>query len=130
MLELSQRHLGEENIAVYGAPDFFWLCELKVLRHLAIGAWLDRMSHRLAELMSSDPDWRDEAWTIVEMLDRWDIFVLPEGSTPRAWCRSLFETQALSGLARTMIDYGMEPEGFDRPLDIILNVLPSDHHLD
>jgi hypothetical protein len=29
-----------------------------------------------------------------------------------------------------MIDYRMEPEGLDRPLDVILNVLPSDHHLD
>jgi hypothetical protein len=29
--------------------------------------------------------------------------------------------------ALTMIDYGMEPERFDRPLDVILKVLPSDH---
>jgi hypothetical protein len=88
------------------------------------------MSHRMAKLMSRDPDWREEASQIAEMLDRSDIFVLPEGSTPRAWCRSLFETPALSGLARTMIDYGMEPERFDRPLNVILNVQPSDHHLD
>jgi hypothetical protein len=63
-------------------------------------------------------------------LDRSDYFVLPEGTTPKAWYRSLFDTPALLDLARRMIDYGMEPEGLDRPLDIILNVLPSDHHLD
>src|SRR5260221_11463671 len=54
----------------------------------------------------------------------------PEGTTPKAWCQSLFQTPALSHLARSMIDYRMEPEGLDRPLDVILNVLPSDHHLD
>jgi hypothetical protein len=91
---------------------------------------LDRMSARMAELMANDPDWREEASQIEEMLDRSDIFVLPEGTTPKAWCESFFQTPALSHLARRMVDYGMEPEGLDRPLDVILNVLPSDHHLD
>lgn len=91
---------------------------------------LERMSNRMAELMAEDPDWRAEASEIEERLDRSDIFVLPEGATPKAWCWSLFETSALSHLARRMIDCGMEPELFDRPLDVILNVLPSDHHLD
>jgi hypothetical protein len=95
-----------------------------------VHAMLDRMSNRMTELMSNDPDWREEASQIEEMLDRSEIFVLPEGTTPKAWCRSLFDTPALSDLARRMIEYGMEPEGPDRPLDIILNVLPSDHHLD
>src|ERR1700731_1417419 len=90
----------------------------------------DRMSNRMAELMSNDPDWREEASQIEEMLDRSEIFVLPEGTTPKAGGQSLFQTPGLSRLAWTMIDYGMEPEGFDRPLDVILNVLPSDHHLD
>jgi len=86
---------------------------------------LDRMSNRMAELMSNDPDWREEASQIEEMLDRSDIFVLPEGTTPTAWCQSLFQTPGLSELARRMIDYGMKPEDFDRPLDVIVNVLPS-----
>jgi|GraSoi_2013_60cm_1033757.scaffolds.fasta_scaffold170030_1 hypothetical protein len=37
---------------------------------------LDRMSDRMAELMSKDPDWREEASEIEEMLERSDIFVL------------------------------------------------------
>ena len=45
---------------------------------------LDRMSDRMAELMSNDPDWREEASQIEEMLDRSDIFVLPEGATSKA----------------------------------------------
>jgi hypothetical protein len=93
-------------------------------------AMLDRMSNRMAELMAEDPDWRDEASEIEGWLDESNIFALPEGATPKEWCRSLFETSALSHLAQRMIDWGMEPEVFDRPLDIILNVLPSDHHGD
>jgi hypothetical protein len=91
---------------------------------------LDRMSDRMAELLSNDPDWREEASLIEDILDRSDFFVLPEGTTPKAWCQSLFQTVALSRLADRMIDYGMAPEGFERALDVILNVLPSDHHLD
>jgi hypothetical protein len=68
---------------------------------------LDRKSSRMAELMSNDPDWREEASQIEEMLDRSDIFVLPEGTTPKAWCQSLFQTPASSHLARRMIDYGI-----------------------
>ena len=47
---------------------------------------LDRMSNRMAELMSNDPDWREEESQIEEMLVRSEIFVLPEGTTPKAWC--------------------------------------------
>jgi hypothetical protein len=86
---------------------------------------LDRMSDRMVELMSADPDWREEASQIEDMLDSSDIFVLPEGTTPRAWCESLFQTPRLSDLARRMIAFGMKPEDFDRPLDVIVNVLPS-----
>jgi len=45
---------------------------------------LDRMSNRKAGLMSNHPEWREEASQIEEMLDRSDIFVLPEGTTPKA----------------------------------------------
>jgi len=91
---------------------------------------LERMSDRMATLLSNDPDWRKEAAQIEEMLDWSDIFVLPEGATPQVWCQSLFKTTALSCLARRMIEFGMEPEEFDRPLDVILSVLPSSRHFD
>jgi hypothetical protein len=86
---------------------------------------LDQMSGRMEELLSNDPDWREEASQIDDMLDRSDVFVLPERTTPRAWCQSLLQTPGLSDLARRMIDYGMKPEDFDRPPDVIVNVLRS-----
>jgi hypothetical protein len=53
--------------------------------------------------------------------------VLPEGKTPRAWCQSLFQHSASSGLAETAIEWEMVREEIDRPLDMINNVLPSIH---
>jgi hypothetical protein len=61
----------------------------------------------------------------MDLLDSADIFVLPEGTTPRAWCQSLFQHSAFWGLAETAIEREMVPEEIDRPLDIINNVLPS-----
>jgi hypothetical protein len=91
---------------------------------------LDRISDRMSELMSRDPDWRDEASEIVGMLDRSDIFVLPEGKTPSAWCRSLFETPGLSVLAEAAIKMDLAVEQAARPIDLLVLLLPSDHHLD
>jgi hypothetical protein len=91
---------------------------------------LDRISDRMAILMSRDPDWRDQASEIVEMLDRSDIFVLPEGKTPKWWCRSLFETPGLSILAEAAIKMDLAVEQVERALDLVVLLLPSDHHLD
>jgi hypothetical protein len=77
----------------------------------------DRMASSMGDLMASDPDWREEASQIMEMLDSADIFVLPEGKTPRAWCQSLFQHSAFSGLAETAIEREMVPEETGRPLD-------------
>jgi len=85
----------------------------------------DRMASSMGDLMASDPDWREEASQIMEMLDSADIFVLPEGKTPRAWCQSLFQHSAFSGLAETAIEREMVPQETGRPLDMINNVLPS-----
>jgi hypothetical protein len=49
---------------------------------------LDRMSDRMAEPMSNDPDWREEASQIEEMLDRSDSFVLPRHRRPGHACVS------------------------------------------
>jgi hypothetical protein len=69
---------------------------------------LDRISDRMSELMSNDPDWPDQALEIGGMLDRSDTFVLPEGKTSRAWCQSLFQTPGLSILATAAIEMGLE----------------------
>jgi hypothetical protein len=91
---------------------------------------LDRISDRMSELMSNDPDWPDQALEIGGMLDRSDTFVLPEGKTSRAWCQSLFQTPGLSILATAAIEMGLEPEQVERPIDLLVLLLPSDHHLD
>jgi hypothetical protein len=85
----------------------------------------DRMASSMAALMVSDPDWREEASQITDLLDSADIFALPEGETPKAWCQSLFQHSAFSGLAETAIEREMVPEEIGRPLDIVNNVLPS-----
>ena len=54
----------------------------------------------------------------MDLLDSADIFVLPEGTTPRAWCQSLFQHSAFSGLAETAIEREMVPEEIGRPLDM------------
>jgi hypothetical protein len=49
----------------------------------------------------------------------------PSVISPKAWCQSLFQHSAFSGLAETAIEREMVPEEIDRPLDMINNVLPS-----
>ena|ERR1035437_6128677 len=86
----------------------------------------DRMASSMANLMANDPDWRDQASEIREMLSQADIHALPEGETPKEWCESLFqETSGMARLAETMIQRGMDPEGMDRARYVIEYVLPT-----
>jgi hypothetical protein len=86
---------------------------------------LDRMARSMANLLASDPDWRDQANEITDTLEQADIYAMPEGETPKEWCRSLFETPGMARLAETMIQRGMDPENMDRGLYIVQYVLPG-----
>jgi hypothetical protein len=93
-------------------------------------AMLERLADCMAVLMQSNPDWRDQASQVTEMLDRSGIEVQPEGTTPRAWCNSLFQEPRMAALAEAAIEMELEPEEVRRPIDLIELLLPSDHHLD
>src|SRR5713226_10342258 len=93
-------------------------------------AMLERLQDCMSVMLQSDPDWRDQASQVVEMLDRAGIEAQPEGASPRAWCNSLFETPGMSVLAEAAIKMDLEPEEFTRPIDLLVLLLPSDHHLD
>jgi hypothetical protein len=105
---------------------FNWLSwERLFMVYCPIQEMRDRIVSSMADLMASDPDWREEASRIMEMLDSEDIFALPEGKTPKTWCRSLFQHSALTAPVETAIEREMVPEEYDRPLDMINNVLPT-----
>ena len=93
-------------------------------------AMLERLADSMSVMMQGDPDWRDQASGLTEMLDRSGIETQPEGETPRAWCSDLFQTPGLAILAETAIAMEVEPEDFTRPIDLLVLLLPSDHHLD
>jgi hypothetical protein len=93
-------------------------------------AMLERLADCLAVMMQSNPDWRDQAWSIVETMYRAGIEVQPEGDNPRAWCNSLFQEPRMPSLAEAAIAMDLEPEEVRRPIDLIELLLPSDHHLD
>jgi hypothetical protein len=54
------------------------------------GEMRDRVASSMADLMVSDPDWREEASQITDLLDTADIFVLPEGTSRGRGVRACF----------------------------------------
>jgi hypothetical protein len=116
---------GEAALAIEAWISNWPTWERTFMDDCSIQEMRDRMASSMANLMANDPDWRDQAWEIWEVLSVADIHTLPEGETPKEWCQSLFRTPGMASLAETMIERGMEPEGMSRALYIIEYVVPT-----
>lgn len=92
---------------------------------------LARLSDRLAALLKNDPDWKDQAEEIEAALDRADLQVDPDKTSPQAFARSLFlASPRLAVLAERALKNKVDLYAVDDPFELVNNLLPSDHHLD
>lgn len=88
-------------------------------------AMLDRVSLRLLQLLKPDPDWKVAADEIARMLEANN----PDLSSPVAFVQSV-EPQMMRTLVPQAIKNGFLPMQVTDPLDLVNNLLPSDHHAD
>jgi hypothetical protein len=91
-----------------------------------------RLAERLAALLRQDPDWEIVADEIEMMLDRseWTVQPTPRDN-PLVYARSLIlENLVGLQLAEQAEKYGADPDAVDSAYDLIVNLMPSDHHLD
>lgn len=96
-----------------------------------VAAMLQRMSDRMVALLKNDPDWLETANQIEQSLDDAGLQVDPEKDSPKAFARSLFlDSPKLAPLAEAAIRNKVDVYQIDQPLDLVNNLLPSDHHLD
>jgi len=87
-------------------------------------AMLARLSDRLAALLKAEPDWKATADEIVDLVEVPE----PDWSSPQAFVASA--QGALMTLVPQALKWKVRPEQAESPLDLVQNLLPSDHHLD
>lgn len=88
-------------------------------------AMLDRIKVRLTNLLTPDPDWKVAADEIARMLEANEA----EMNSPAAFVQSV-EPQLMRMLVPQAIKNGFLPMQVTDPLDLVNNLLPSDHHAD
>jgi len=92
---------------------------------------LERLSDRMAALLKQVHDWKGSASTIEAVLDESGLQVDADKSSPAAFARSLFlDNPSMAVLAERAIKNKVDLYAVDDPLDLVNNLLPSDHHLD
>lgn len=87
-------------------------------------AMRERLSDRLMLLLKQDEDWKIAADEIASMLDVTNADL----SSPQEFVNSL--SLPLGRLADEAIRREFNPRSVSDPLDLVNNLLPSDHHLD
>ena len=90
----------------------------------SLQAMLGQMSARLTSLLAADPDWKATAEELASMLENND----PDWTSPAAFVASL--RPQLLKLAPQAIKTQFDPASVDSPIDLVNNLLPSDHHAD
>lgn len=89
-----------------------------------VQAMLDRLVARLVSLLKQEKDWQSAVDEIAGYLDATNL----DWESPEAAVASL-EPQ-MWALAQAALDRKFNPANVDSPLDLVMNLLPSDHHLD
>ena len=89
-----------------------------------VQAMLDRLSARLVALLRQEPDWKAAANEVADALDATNL----DWGNPERMVVSL--EPKLRPLARMALERMVNPANVDSPLDLVNNLLPSDHHLD
>jgi hypothetical protein len=93
---------------------------------------IDRTSAALRKLLQEmDPlDLQEEYQEILDLLDREDLLdVYPSRSSPMVFASQLLSPNRNPKLAR-LAERAVGAEEQDNPIDLVLNLLPSDSHLE
>jgi hypothetical protein len=88
----------------------------------------ERLANRLADLLQKqDPEERKEAISKISHLVWESHQIMASNGTPQRFARSLFLDNPV--LAKLALEFKVDPEQVDDPVDLVARLLPSDEHM-